>query len=166
MSQNRKPDGRQSGFTLLEVIVAASVAVIMLTALLRVFGSVWDLTARVREEASAIVVAQSVLETTMQRTTLAAGANAGRSGDYGWSVQIAAVDVPQSERAAPAAAPRTGTSSNAGGATAEDGDASSGDAADQAPEDWNWRLFRIQVAVLAPSGRKTSLETLRLAPSP
>lgn len=179
-----RSDRRQSGFMLIEVVAAGAVAVIMLVALLRVFGSVWDLNGRVREEANAIVVAQAVLEQTAQRRTLAAGAQAGRSGDYGWSVQVTAIDVPRPEDI-PESDPRrrlqaqrhgksqtsllsqtsegTGSAGGNDGAVDDDDDGGSGGGKDAA-KPFDWQLFRIQVAVLSPTGRQTNLETLRLAP--
>lgn len=172
---------------LVEVVAAGAVAAILLVALLRVFGSVWDLNGRVREEANAIVVAQAVLEQVAQRQTLAASAQAGRSGDYGWSVQVTAIAVPRPEdlpesdprrrmQAARRGKSQTSLLSQPADDPGADGDGKTGDGDGDGggnPEDgetggsrqpFDWQLFRIQVAVLSPTGRQTDLETLRLAP--
>lgn len=167
-SHPARRDSGNAGFTLIEVMVAATVAVILLAALLRVFGSVWDLNGRIREEAASIVVAQTVMEAATQRTALAAGAQAGRLGDYGWSVTVTEVTVPPASEnpvAQQAAAQKRAPSLLSNSQTSRGDDDEQSDEDAKPAEQWNWRLFRIDVAVLSPLGRRTNLETLRLAPA-
>jgi type II secretory pathway pseudopilin PulG len=158
MSSRREMDssGREAGFTLIEVIVAGAVAVVLLVALLRAFASIWDLNSRVREDAESMIVARAVLETASTRSALSAKSEQGNAGNYGWGVTIAEaplniqeVSVPKIKLASPT---RT---------AGEDEDEEEKRDEKAAAK---FQLYRIQVVVRAPSGRRTSLETLRLAP--
>jgi prepilin-type N-terminal cleavage/methylation domain-containing protein len=134
---------RDSGFALVEVLVAAAVAAVLMTALIRAFANNWSGVNSVREETEAMLVARSVLEAVAPRSTLAPGAQQGATGRYNWSVEIAKEPIPPL-----AAAPRNPLLGEP--------------AAQTVPRN----LYRVAIVVAAPSGRRTTLETLRLATPP
>jgi type II secretory pathway pseudopilin PulG len=154
--------GPRAGFTLLEVLVAGTVAVILLVALLRAFGGIWSLNTRVREEAEAMVLARAVLEAAGTRGGLSVRSQQGRAGNYEWGVNIeeAPVSAPPPLPEVVAARLRLqGTADN------DDDDKDDDKDDEEKPADaGQWQLYRIRVAVVAPSGRRTFLESVKLGP--
>lgn len=150
------------GFVLVEVLVAASVAAVLLTAVMRIFASTWSGITMVRDEATAMLVARNVIEASAPRNDLAAGTQEGSSGRYSWTVTIAQLNgqVANTDNA-PALAP-TPQNANLGQGTNNGGDPNntSSNGANNGPP---WSLFRIVVAVRAPNGRRTDIETYRLS---
>jgi type II secretory pathway pseudopilin PulG len=151
----RRPDKRHGarGFILIEVLVAAAVAAVLLAAVMRIFASTWSGVNSVREDADAMLVARNVLEAVAPRNNLAPGTQQGTSGRYAWTVVI------------------TGPPAPAGGATGagfgqpalQQAAASNNENAPDASTGPPWSLFRIIVAVTAPSGRRTIIDTYRLS---
>lgn len=150
--------GPRAGFTLLEVLVAGAVAVVLLVALLRAFGGIWSLNTRVREEAEAMVLARAVLEAAGTRGGLSVRSQQGRAGNYEWGVNIEEAPV-----SAPPPLPEVVAARLRLQGTADDDDDDDDD--EEKPADaGQWQLYRIRVAVVAPSGRRTFLESVKLGP--
>jgi len=127
---------------LLEVLVAAVVAVVLITLLTRIAGDNRLKVEEIGGMSGAMAVARSVLEEASARKVLAAGEHQGMVGDYRWAVVTERLGdvIP---------APPTSDADQEGGKPKE---------ADKPI----WTLYRIGVAVVAPDGRKTTLETHRL----
>lgn len=122
------------GFALIEVLVAVAVAGLIMAALMRAFTAVWGGATAVRENAEAMMLAQTVLAG-VTRNALTEGERDGNAGRYRWvmtTTQPTGVKPPRP--------------------TAEEGQ----------PQPIG-KLYRIVVVVAAPSGRRTSLETYRIA---
>jgi len=142
---HRKGDAR-AGYVLVEVLVATAVAALIFTALIRSFATTWSNSGRVREEAEAVFVGRAVLQAVGARTMLRMGSQDGTSGPYAWSVSITEPPAPIMPDA---------------------GKKPAGDNSDDDDDDGDtnrWTLYRITIAVTAPSGRKTTLDTFRLGP--
>ena len=130
---------RSAGFALIEVLVAAAVAAVILTVLIRSFGATWSGIRTVREEVDAMLVARAVLTALAPRNNVVPGTQNGTAGRYAWTVAVT-----PSPTAPPAPQPNAG-----------------GEGPEVNPND-TWTLYRVAIAVDAPSGRRTVLETLRL----
>jgi prepilin-type N-terminal cleavage/methylation domain-containing protein len=128
---------RSAGFALIEVLVAAAVAGVLITVLVRSFVSTWYGINVVREEVDSMLVARAALTALAPRDNLSPGMQNGVTGRYAWTVAISKSPTAQPVQAA----------------------ASDNENANPAQ---NWTLYRIAIAVDAPSGRRTILETLRL----
>lgn len=135
-------DGR-AGFMLLEVLVAAVVAALLITLLTRLAGDNWHRVEEIRGTSGAMAVARSVLEEASDRKKLEAGERRGMAGAYAWVVAI--------ERLGDVAAAKNVSDAD------EEGGPPSGE---QEPPAWT--LYRLAVAVTAPDGRRTLLEAHRL----
>ncbi|MPZ56886.1 MAG: prepilin-type N-terminal cleavage/methylation domain-containing protein [Rhizobiales bacterium] len=163
----RKPGEhrRNDGFALIEVLVTAAVAAVLLAALMRAFSSVWSGIGGVREETEAMLVARAAIDASTPRMNLVPITQEGMSGRYAWSISIAntgiqsvaAVQQGQNPPTPPNATGQATGQSVPGRQTAE------GDQDEETNREPPWSLFRIAVAVRAPSGRRTSLETFRLS---
>jgi prepilin-type N-terminal cleavage/methylation domain-containing protein len=126
---------RTAGFALIEVLVAVAVAAVILTALLRAFVTTWTGINAVREETEAMLIARALVSTAAPRDNTVEANQRGDMGRYSWSIAV---------QKAPTVAPPVDADADAATAI-------------------TWTLFRIVVVVRAPSGRSTSLETLRLS---
>ena len=135
-------DGR-AGFMLLEVLVAAVVAALLITLLTRLAGDNWHRVEEIRGTSGAMAVARSVLEEASDRKKLEAGERRGMAGAYAWVVVI--------DRLGDVAAAKTVSDAD------QEGGPPSGE---QEPPAWT--LYRLAVAVTAPDGRRTLLEAHRL----
>ncbi|WP_333823171.1 hypothetical protein [Pinisolibacter sp.] len=131
---------RRSGFMLLEVLVAAVVAAVLITLLTRLAGDNRHRVVAIAGTSGAMAVARSVLEEMSDRDRIEAGERRGTAGDFRWVVVTDRLDD---------VAPEGKVSK----ADQEGGDGS------RKPI---WTLYRIGVAVEAPDGRRTTLETHRL----
>ena len=161
----RKPDerARTRGFILIEVLVAAAVAAVLIAAVMRIFASTWSGINSIREDADAMLVARSVIDAVAPRSGLAPGTQQGTAGRYGWTVVITGpiVQVPP-----PSVSVTSPTQAGAGAAAANPADGNAANPnAQQANTGPQWRLFRIIVAVSAPGGRRTVVDTYRLSRS-
>lgn len=183
MWSRRKP-GKQTGsdgFVLIEVLVTAAVAAVLLAALMRAFSTVWGNIGGVREETEAMLVARAVIEASTPRHNLVPLTQQGTSGRYAWTISIASTgiqmsDTPpqgQNQGAAPVASSNVTSQSTTQNRTTNTNDEDStapgtGEGSqEQAAQQPPWALFRIAVAVRAPSGRRTTVETFRLSrPAP
>jgi len=134
---------RRSGFMLLEVLVAAVVAVVLITLLTRLAVDDRRRVEQIRGTSGAMAVARSVLEEVSGRKTLAAGERRGMAGVYRWVVVTERLGE---------VTPAPPISSGDQETTKPDGPA----------DKPLWTLYRIGVAVEAPDGRRTTLETHRL----
>src|ERR1700752_3317787 len=79
---------RAAGFALIEVLVAAAVAAVILTVLIRSFVATWSGIGMVRSEVEAMLIARSGLTAVGARHALAPGTQNGTSGRYSWAVAI------------------------------------------------------------------------------
>ena len=185
MWSRRKSDERRhaAGFVLVEVLVTAAVAAVLLAAVMRAYSSLWSGIGAVREETEAMLVARAVIEASTPRTNLVPLTQEGVTGRYAWSIAIADTGIvatpgqqtnpfdqqqqqqqrpgqiaPMGQAGLLAPGTQTGSGSQPGDERNNpDGQAESG------PRELPWTLFRVAVAVRAPSGRRTSLETYRLS---
>jgi prepilin-type N-terminal cleavage/methylation domain-containing protein len=80
------------GFTLLEVMIAVSIAAVGIVALLELFGGSMHLARAATEQTRAIVVASSVMDQALWRAELPERDYEGDEGDYHWTMSIKAVD--------------------------------------------------------------------------
>jgi len=78
----------QAGFTLIEVLVALSILSISLGVLLAVFLQGLDRARESRDEASARVLAQSLLAQAKTSDNPSIGASAGKTNNFLWRLQI------------------------------------------------------------------------------
>jgi len=183
---SRRPDKRAgaAGFVLVEVLVTAAVAAVLLAALVRAFSSTWGGIGAVREETEAMLVARAVIEASTPRNNLVPLAQEGVIGRYAWSVAIANTGIgmaaasadrtasgeaqPDQQRpfgSGPQGSPPLRSAGTLGRPGPDEGrrpGEPGGREADEA-QDLPWTLFRIAVSVRAPSGRRTNLETFRLS---
>jgi hypothetical protein len=178
MWSRRRPaeQGRSDGFILVEVLVTAAVAAVLLAALLRAFSTVWSGIGAVREDTEAMLVARAVIEASTPRHNLVPLTQQGTSGRYAWTISIASTGVQmsqsapegQNQGAAPVASMGVTGQANQDrpqptadrNASPDNNNASDEEQTNKEPP---WALFRIAVAVRAPSGRRTDLETFRLS---
>jgi len=126
-----------SGFVLLEVLVAVAVAGVILIALLRSFVTTWWGINTVREEAEAMLIARSLISSVAPRYNTNEVAQQGVIGRYRWTVEVKRTVTPPPQ-----------------GLTTSD------------PETANanpWTLYRVAVVVTAPTGRRTTIATNRLS---
>lgn len=172
MSWRRKPGKRTNtrGFILLEVLVAASVATVLLAAVMRIFASTWSGIGAMREDADAMLVARTVIEASTPRSGLVAGTQQGTTGRYAWEVAVIGPVVQTNPVVAASLTPQSSPDAGASGngnpngngntnGNQNDPDNPAANAANAIP----WNLFRVVVAVRAPNGRRTFLETYRLS---
>lgn len=170
MSSLRKPGERRGsrGFVLIEVLVAASVAAVLLAQVMRIFASTWSGINSVREDATAMLVARNVIDANAPRNNLAAGTQEGATGRYAWKVTIEQMDLAPVSGIAPVLATTPANATSGSNIAANGGNNSgntnnggaNGAAADNGVP---WNLFRIDVVVRAPGGRRTVIETYRLS---
>jgi prepilin-type N-terminal cleavage/methylation domain-containing protein len=136
---NNSSNNSSKGFVLLEVLVAVAVAGVILVALLRSFVGTWWGINTVREEAEAMLIARSIVNTVAPRNNTTEVAQQGTIGRYRWAVEVKRTITPPPQSLAPAdpeAAPATANP---------------------------WTLYRVAVVVTAPNGRRTTLATNRLS---
>jgi hypothetical protein len=124
---------------LLEVLVAAVVAVVLITLLTRLGVDNGRRVAEIRGTSGAMAVARSVMEESSDRRTLEAGERRGMAGAYRWVV------VTESLGEVVATSPRAQADQETTGT-------------DRTAKEAPWTLYRIGVAVEAPNGRTTTLE--------
>jgi type II secretory pathway component PulJ len=160
--RNRGEPRGSEGFILLEVLVAAAVAAVLLAVVMRAYSSVWGGIGDVREETEAMLVARAVIEASASRANLTAGTQEGMSGRYVWTVSVANTEV-QAAISDPIRTQPSQTKSD--GERQGENQANSASAPRQEEERQApiWTLFRIAIAVHAPNGRRTTIETYRLS---
>jgi hypothetical protein len=187
MWSRRRPDRhrRSAGFILVEVLVTAAVAAVLLAAVMRAYATLWSGIGAVREETEAMLVARAVIEASTPRINLVPLTQEGRTGRYVWSIAIVNTGIvsaagqasqqpeqqQQQGQPPPIGQPGLlGTGAQAG-TTHQQGDQQGNqqdnlNEGESGPREPPWTLFRISVAVRAPSGRRTDLETYRLSRPP
>jgi len=164
------------GFLLVEVLVTAAVAAVLLAVLMRAFSSVWGGIGAVREETEAMLVARAVIEASTPRTNLVPLAQDGMTGRYAWAISIvstglqtvAAGQPTQLQPSLPGATgqPQFGQAQfeqPQPGQSPPDQRSSATNQDEEAQREPPWTLFRITVGVRAPGGRRTDIETYRLS---
>jgi prepilin-type N-terminal cleavage/methylation domain-containing protein len=80
------------GFTLLEVMIAVSIAAIGIVSLLELFGGSMHLARASAEQTRAIVLASSLIDQALWRAELPERDYEGAEGDFQWTISIKAVD--------------------------------------------------------------------------
>ena len=137
------------GFVLIEVLVAVAVAAVLLVALLRSFVGTWQGITTVREEAEAMIIARTLINSVTPRDNAVEINQQGSIGRYNWALEMKKMPVVVAAAPAPATPTATPTADNT-------------DAGDN-PAPFAWTLYRVGVTVTAPNGRRTNLETSRLS---
>ncbi len=88
----------QSGFSLLEILVAFSILSLSLGVILQIFGKGINLAATSSSYSQAVLVAESVMATVGVVEPLQEGENSGQTdGLYNWSVEIFPYELEDSE---------------------------------------------------------------------
>jgi len=146
------PGSRRAGFTLIEVLVAVTVAIILGGALVRFFGDVRARSTRAEDTLAAWTVARAVLEQATAKPALSATSAVGASGSYSWRLEV--FPMAQIAAAPPAAAADGADAPETGGQ--RDGLFSSAPTV-------TWTAFRVRVVVEGRRGGAARLETVRLA---
>ena len=122
------------GFVLIEVLVAVAVAGLILIALLKSFVGTWYGIGVVREEAEAMMIARSLISAAAPRANASEVNQQGNVGRYSWTLVVKKAPIAQTQ------------------------------ATDKENENpFTWSLYRIGVIVIAPNGRRTTVETSRLS---
>jgi general secretion pathway protein I len=80
------------GFTLLEVMIAVSIAAIGIVSLLELFGGSMRLARAASDQTNAIIVASSLMDGVLWKPELPEGEKAGDVGDYHWVMNVRPVD--------------------------------------------------------------------------
>jgi prepilin-type N-terminal cleavage/methylation domain-containing protein len=80
------------GFTLLEVMIAASIAAIGIVSLLELFSGSIHLATMATRQTAAINVASSVLDHVLWRADFDDGEQSGHVDDFDWTVSIESID--------------------------------------------------------------------------
>jgi prepilin-type N-terminal cleavage/methylation domain-containing protein len=83
---------RAHGFTLLEVMIAVSIAAIGIVSLLELFGGSMRLARISAEQTRAVVLASSLMDQALWRAELPERDFEGDEGDFRWHMTIEAVD--------------------------------------------------------------------------
>ena len=83
---------RSRGFTLLEVMLAVSIAAIGIVSLLELFGGSMRLARVSSDQTRAVVLASSLMDQALWRAELPERDFSGAEGDYRWTITIKAVD--------------------------------------------------------------------------
>jgi general secretion pathway protein I len=135
-----------SGFTLIEVLVAIAVLAVVLGAIGAVVGNTVKCIRSVDRRLPLLETAQSLLASLPAREALQPGTQTGGSGDFRWRIDAVLLNPKAADKfarltAPPAAAP---------GATPK----------------VNWVPLVITVRVQGPEGPPVRLDTVRLVPEP
>jgi len=80
------------GFTLLEVMIAVSIAAIGIVSLLELFGGSMRLARSASEQTKAIVIASSLMDRVLWKPELPEGDDAGDIDQYHWTMSVRPVD--------------------------------------------------------------------------
>lgn len=80
------------GFTLLEVMIAVSIAALGIVSLLELFGGSMRLARAASEQTEAIVIASSVMDAVLWKPELPEGEDASEIGDYRCITRVELVD--------------------------------------------------------------------------
>jgi general secretion pathway protein I len=96
---SRRASPAQAGFTLIEVLVALTILSISLAVLLAIFTQGLDRARESADEASARVLAQSLLAQAKAAASPSVGDSAGKANDLFWHLRIAPYGAP-ADRAA------------------------------------------------------------------
>ena len=166
MSSKANDAARRAGFTLVEVLVALVVAGLFLGVLGRAFADAWGATRTPQETVSAMMIARAVA----QGDASGAFPQAGKINGYSFRRSTDPVEIetrpsslapaPAADSAAVASAPGMPVPVDTMPGVSDVGPANAGSAAVPGPR----QLRRIAIVVTAPSGRRASLETIRLDP--
>ncbi|HEY3779321.1 MAG TPA: type II secretion system protein [Rhizomicrobium sp.] len=84
----KPPSGGQSGFTLIEVLVALSILGVSLAVLLSIFLQGLDRARESKSESGARVLAQSLLSQARSTANPAIGTSDGKSNQFLWRLQV------------------------------------------------------------------------------
>jgi hypothetical protein len=168
---------------LLEVLVAVAVAGIVMVALLRSFVSTWYGIAAVREEAESMMIARTLIASVTPRENTTEVTQQGSIGRYTWAIEVKKAPPPP-PMMTPAVTGQSGFSlnpnsgSNSGSGSSSNSSSKSNSSSNsnsdsdsdadsksdtESAQPFSWTLYRIGVVVTASNGRRTTLETTRLA---
>ena len=171
-SKSRKRD-RSAGFTLIEVLVALTIAAIMAIAITRfVAGTRWN-ASRIGEALEMTALSETLLGRVPVGQSWSPGRTDGRAGEYAWRVEVTPIGMqaiarirakkeekPDAEKAGDAGKNRKMLS------TFELERSGLADPRKKAPgvveeSMRKMALYRVAVTILAPSGRRYAMETIR-----
>jgi general secretion pathway protein I len=148
----RAPRG-ESGFTLIEVLVAIAVLAVVLGAIGGVVGNTVRSIRSVDRRLPLLETAQSLLATLPARDALKPGTQTGGSGDFRWRIDAVVIQPPEPQDRLGAAARDF--------ATPPLGTAPQGNA-----QKVTWVPLAITVRVQGSEGPPVRLDTVRLIPEP
>jgi prepilin-type N-terminal cleavage/methylation domain-containing protein len=82
----------ERGFTLMEVLIATSVAAIGIVAALELFSGSTRLAGASTDQTQALVIARSVMDQVLWRVDIDEGTDSGKIDDYYWTREVMTVD--------------------------------------------------------------------------
>jgi len=151
-STNRNRKGSLSGFTLIEALVALALVLAFAAALGRLLFQAHRIMVNADGQVAAQVLLRSLLDTPVDRTSLASVSHDGETQGLRWRVVVVPMDVdawlpplpPPPPTPSPSPSPLPGAS------------------ASPRPDHVNWAAFRVVASVSLPSGQVITGETIRL----
>jgi Prokaryotic N-terminal methylation motif len=139
---------RSSGFTLIEALVALALVLAFAAALGRLVFQSHRILLNADGQVAAQVLLRSLLDTPLERTSLASISRDGETQGLRWSIVTVPLDVdawlPPLPPPPPSPSPLPGGSSS------------------PRPDQGNWAAFRVVASVFLPSGQVITGETVRL----
>jgi prepilin-type N-terminal cleavage/methylation domain-containing protein len=145
-SPSPRPDhsGSSSGFTLIEALVALAVVLAFAAALGRLLFQAHRIMLRADGQVAAQILLRSLLDTPLDRTSLASVSRDGETQGLRWRIVAMPMDVDAWLPPLPPPSPSSGPSST------------------PRRDHANWAAFRVVASVSLPSGQVITGETVRL----
>jgi type II secretory pathway pseudopilin PulG len=170
---------RSAGFSLGEVLVALAIAAMMTAMLTRFYAGTRANAAKVGEILEVTTLGETLLTRVASSQNLKAGRTDGRTGVFAWRIDVtpvafAAVARRVNEKRKPATAEDDKDGKNKSGMLSTmslstmSASTSFGAASAPAPAATpkvEWVSYRVAVSIVAPSGRRHAVDTIRIGPA-